>query len=45
MAENYLPPAQSGFVEGTCPVCKKHTFSKGKTNKHKCGKRAAGGQQ
>ena len=36
MTQNYLPPPRSGFTEGRCPTCGKHTFSKGKINKHKC---------
>jgi len=35
MAENFLPPPRSGFVEGKCPKCNKPTFSGGKINKHK----------
>jgi len=34
--QGFLPPQRSGFVEGKCPKCGKHTFSKGKINKHKC---------
>jgi len=36
MAQEYLLPARSGFVEGKCPKCGKATFSKGKVSKHKC---------